>query len=57
MRDLERYDDDYKPRQAAGSVEPFQKPDYRAKKHPKPIRRKHARRCVKLRFEDMREEA
>lgn len=29
-------EDDYAPCGAAGSAEPFRKPDYRAKKHPRP---------------------
>lgn len=29
---------------AAGNREPFQKPDYRGKKHPKPVDRNRARR-------------
>lgn len=37
MRDTDQYEqEDYRPRQAAGSVEPFVKPDYKAKRHPKP---------------------
>jgi hypothetical protein len=30
--------DDYVPRNAAGSVEPFAKPDHKSKKHPRPRR-------------------
>jgi hypothetical protein len=40
MRDTDQYEiEDYRPRQAAGSVEPFARPDYKSKRHPRPAPR------------------